>query len=318
MRATPSRARRALWSVGAAALVVSAPYVLAQSQPPASTAAGNLLSAGQPAATRQYDQYTGLRATQVIGMSVRNPQGQNIGRIEDMVVNIGNGKVRYAMLRFDPGFFTDERIFAVPMAQLRMAAQRNDLVLDVSRARLEQAAIDRSEWTRDYFADLSRIRRMDEAWGIRDTDTAPVARASDLVGTDLRARDGRVIGELEELVVDASRQQVHYAVASFDRSWLGEDRRVALPLRAFYRSPTADALTLNIGRSDVQAMRAFDQQQYANLNDPVFLVDVDRYLVLVPANRAESTGGAAQGTDVASTSRMESTTAPRQPRTDRN
>lgn len=295
MRTFQSPFIRPSWPLAAAvAVLFAAPHAMAQ-EGPASTAAG-ALAPGRTAEASQ--QYHGLRATQVIGKSVRNPQGQNIGQVEDIVVNTGTGSVRYAMLRFDPGFLSGERLFAVPMDQLRMGAQRNDLVLAASRDRLERAAIARSAWNRDHFADLERIRRMDEAWGIRNTDTSPVARASDLIGREIRSRDGRRIGELEELVIDAGRQQVHYAIASFDNGWLDRDRRVALPLRTFYRHPSGDALTLNASREQVARMPDFDRRRYGSLDDPVFVAEIERYLVLVPMDPAQQSGaqpGARQG-----------------------
>ena len=54
-------------------------------------------------------------------MEVQNPQGQDLGKISDMVVNMNTGDVRYAVLEFDPGIFKGEKLFAVPTKQLRMA-----------------------------------------------------------------------------------------------------------------------------------------------------------------------------------------------------
>lgn len=293
MRSTHhSRMRTFVPAALAAALTVG----LAQAQQPQSTAAGTLNAPlRQAAQEQQAGPYHGLRASQVIGMSVRSPQGQNIGQVEDIVLNTNNGKVRYAMLRFDPGWLSGERVFAVPMSQMRMAQDRNDMVLDVTRERLERAAIDRSAWNKNYFADLNRIQRIDEAWGVGQRDMTPVVRASDLLDNDFRAVDGKVAGEVEEIVINAGREQVHYVIAGMDPGWLGEERRVVLPIRAFQRSGDGE-LTLNMNPGKVRAMGSFDESQYANLNDRGFLSNIDRLLILVPV-----TGEAAGTRDRVST-----------------
>lgn len=60
-------------------------------------------------------------------MEVQNPQGQDLGKISDMVVNMNTGDVRYAVLEFDPGIFKGEKLFAVPTKQLRMAPDRDTI-----------------------------------------------------------------------------------------------------------------------------------------------------------------------------------------------
>jgi PRC-barrel domain len=44
---------------------------------------------------------------------VRNPAGKALGEINDLIVDMNTGEVRYAILEFDPGVFTPEKLFAV-------------------------------------------------------------------------------------------------------------------------------------------------------------------------------------------------------------
>tara|TARA_B100001105_G_scaffold167684_1_gene134979 strand:- start:162 stop:431 length:270 start_codon:yes stop_codon:yes gene_type:complete len=75
-----------------------------------------------------------LRASQLIGMKVRNRDGQFIGKIDDLVVNMGNGDVRYAVLSFDAGVLSNERLFALPPDRQALTPEGNRVVVDVDRA----------------------------------------------------------------------------------------------------------------------------------------------------------------------------------------
>lgn len=101
-----------------------------------------------------------LRASEVIGMSVRNDKGKNLGQISDMIVDLKTGDVRYAVLTFNPGILSGERLFAVSTNQLRMAPDRNDVVFRMREDRVEQAAINKSEWNSKYLTNSDQVARL--------------------------------------------------------------------------------------------------------------------------------------------------------------
>jgi sporulation protein YlmC with PRC-barrel domain len=228
--------------------------------------------------------YRAARASEVIGMSVRNEKGDNIGQIDDLIVNMKTGDVRYAMLRFDPGILSGEKLFAVPTTELRMATDRDDLVYKMSRERLERAAVERKDWTDTWLDDPDRLARLDKNWGVKPPSSGELAhRASDLIGKDVESRAGDRIGKVEELVIDMAKQKVHYAVLEFDPTWAAPEKNFAFPLRAFKLTPSQgdDELVLDVDRAKVQSMKSFTDDRYANLNDTAWVLDVDRYLVTV-------------------------------------
>jgi sporulation protein YlmC with PRC-barrel domain len=236
-------------------------------------------------------------------MSVRDAQGKNIGQIDDMIVDMNTGQVRYAMLRFDPGIMSGEKLFAVPTTQLKMPADRNDIVYNVDRARLEQAAVERSEWNERFLQDGERVARLDRAWGVRQpAQGAGAHRASDLIGKDVNSRSGESIGEIEELIVNMAQQKVHYAVMKFDQGWGSPERRYVLPLRSFELSRDKDDLVLNVDKSKLQSMKSFDQNLFSNLNDRNRLAEIDQYFVtvlptVVTTSRTSSTSTTQHGHD---------------------
>jgi len=224
--------------------------------------------------------YRALRASKIIGKEVRNPEGKNIGQIRDLVVNMNNGQVRYAMLEFDPGIFKGERLFAVPTAQLRLGSD-DQLVYNMTRDKLEQAAVPQADWNKAW-KDHDYLGRMDKVWGVTQPSNDERAyRVSDLLGKDVNSPSGKDIGDLKDLVINMATQKVHYAVLAFDPSWTAPEKNFAFPLSAFNLTADKDELVLNVDKAKVQAMKSFDDSRLANLNDPVWVADVYRYFVTI-------------------------------------
>ena len=137
--------------------------------------------------------YRALRASKIIGKEVRNPEGKNIGQIRDLIVNMNNGQVRYAMLEFDPGIFQGERLFAVPTTQLRLGSD-DQLVYNMTRDKLEQAAVPRADWNKAW-KDHDYLGRMDKVWGVTQPSSDERAyRVSDLLARTSTARAARTSG----------------------------------------------------------------------------------------------------------------------------
>jgi len=78
-------------------------------------------------------------ATTMIGDDVINPNGENLGEIEDFMIDLVNGKVVYAILSFEGVLGIGERLFAVPLSALRMDEDARCFVLDASREKLNNA-----------------------------------------------------------------------------------------------------------------------------------------------------------------------------------
>jgi sporulation protein YlmC with PRC-barrel domain len=238
-------------------------------------------SAGATATQAQKQGYRALRASHLIGKDVKSPQGKNLGKLEDLIVDMNTGQVRYSILSFDPGIFSGERLFAVPTAELRLSADKDELVYNMTRERLEKAQIDKNRWPgvlrdRDYVAGLDR------AYGlVQPSNDRRAYSAKELVGKDVNNRQGNDIGEIKDLVINMNAQTVHYAVLGFDPSLAAPEKLFAFPLRAFNFTDGKDELVLDIDKAKLQAMRSFDTRLWSRLNDPVLIADVDRYLVTV-------------------------------------
>lgn len=254
--------------------------VSAQSQ----TEPADARSSTKPAATAVENSpsadYRGERASETIGQTVRNLEDEDIGKINDMIVDMTTGDVRYAILEFDPGIFQAEKLFAVPTTELRLAADGDDVIYDMSEEQLERASMNRDDWNDSVLDDPDYLADLDTVWGVKQPASGATAhRASDLIGKDVNDRSGDKIGEIEELVINMAEQQVHYAVLKFDPGWATPEQNYAFPLRSFNLTGDRDELVLDIDKSKLQAMKSFPDSRYSNLSDRAWVADIDRDFV---------------------------------------
>lgn len=88
-----------------------------------------------------------LSSSSLCGDSVRNPQGEDLGKIEDLMIDVQNGNVGYAVLSFGGIFGIGSKLFAVPWSALTVNEAEKRVVINVPRERLEQApGFDKDAW----------------------------------------------------------------------------------------------------------------------------------------------------------------------------
>ena len=122
---------------------------------PASTtappAAHATTAASSTAANAAKENVRPWRASETIGLEVQNPQGKDLGKIEDIVFNPQTGHIRYAVLSFGG---IHSKYFAIPWSHLRSEAKTSKggsekfvMVLDVDQNKLKNApGFDSKNW----------------------------------------------------------------------------------------------------------------------------------------------------------------------------
>lgn len=101
---------------------------------------------------RQADDHSGpgpdvMAAETLQGDDVINLQGEKLGSIEDIMLDVSSGKVAYAVLSFGGMLGMGDKLFAIPWGALTLDADRKCFVLDVPKDRLQQAPdFDKDHW----------------------------------------------------------------------------------------------------------------------------------------------------------------------------
>jgi sporulation protein YlmC with PRC-barrel domain len=169
-----------------------------------------------------------MRASDLLGLEVRTRDGEPAGTIGDLALDFERNRVDHALVS------TARGLIAVGLLDLRLSLERT-------------------------YAMLPRQRVADP----RGKDTGPSARA--LLGRPVYARDGRQIGELDDMLVDAHAGSVPFVLLRMEDNLLHP-----LPLDALHARN--DRLVLRIDARELQGGRSFSAAELnERLGDNAFL-----------------------------------------------
>jgi sporulation protein YlmC with PRC-barrel domain len=138
------------------------------------------------------------KASELLGTSVKSVEGEELGRLRDLVLDLDDQRVRYAIVE------RGAKLLRYSLVHFDAAREGTHVVLHLSRERLEASP------------------GMDPGW-----QGYGLVRASALLGRDVRDSQGRAIGELADIVIDWSGGKVRYALVRA-RNGSGPGERVPL------------------------------------------------------------------------------------------
>ena len=100
-----------------------------------------------------------LTATSIVGDNIVNPQGEDLGKIDNLMINLQNGTIEYAVVEFGSFLGIGGKLFAIPFQELKLDAKNRVFVINRDKDYLKQApGFDRTHWpdTNDhgYFDDV--------------------------------------------------------------------------------------------------------------------------------------------------------------------
>jgi sporulation protein YlmC with PRC-barrel domain len=161
-----------------------------------------------------------MRASELIGKHVANPEGKSLGKIEDLIVDMKGGHIPHVVLSF--GGFADigDKLFVFPVNAFTRDESRDRIVTKVERGQLaESKGFDRSNWPFQ----------------------PPLQRASELRGKNVKDAAGKPVGEIEDVIVNLGSGKVRGVVLAQDGR-KGPEPKQTLPLDSF--SVAGDEVTL--------------------------------------------------------------------------
>ena len=88
-----------------------------------------------------------LSVSTLLGNRVVDRAGQEVGRIQELMVDPKNGRVTYAVMSFGGVFGLGEKLFAVPWVSLELDPDHDRFFMDVDREKLKDApGFDKDDW----------------------------------------------------------------------------------------------------------------------------------------------------------------------------
>jgi len=88
-----------------------------------------------------------LAASTLAGDSVRNAAGEDLGKIDEIMIDIPSGRVAYAVLSFGGFLGMGDKLFAVPWSALKVDEDEKCFILNVDKQTIEKApGFDKNNW----------------------------------------------------------------------------------------------------------------------------------------------------------------------------
>ncbi len=106
-----------------------------------------------------------MAAETLEGDKVVNGKGEDLGSIEDIMIDVQRGRVAYAVMSCGGFLGMGDKLFAIPWNALTLDANRHCFVLDADRERFEKApGFEKDHWPT--MADNSWATRVHEFYGV--------------------------------------------------------------------------------------------------------------------------------------------------------
>jgi len=233
------------------------------------------------------------KASEVIGSDVKNAAGEDLGKVEDLVLDPNGGTIEYGVLSTGGFLGMGDKLYAVPFSLLRapQVSEDSDLAyftLDLDKAKLEGSPrfpkdkwpnVDEPAWRAEidtYFGTRGRI----SAETLDAATRWHLVRASDVIGEDVNNPGDDDLGDVKELVLDPQRGRVTYFVLS-SGGFLGlGDKLFAIPWEELdvLRKDKGDLrLVLDVDKARLEKSPEYKEAEWIHMRDPVYVKSVYDY-----------------------------------------
>ena len=206
------------------------------------------------------------RATQMTDLPIRDRQNNDIGRIDDLVLDLGAGQV-LGVLAAPAHIYGDYHVFIPAAAFSSATSDRAILNSDRTNFTAEPCI------TRDVSDSPDFSKRIAEAY--TGFGAAPIWKDQDgprgftkfskVAGLKMRNRSQENLGRAADMIVDLPSGRIVFLVASFDSVQPGF---YAAPPRAIELDPQDSALVVNADRASLAKAAQSGDFIWAQMNNP--------------------------------------------------
>jgi sporulation protein YlmC with PRC-barrel domain len=208
------------------------------------------------------------------GSKVINVSEEHLGMLEEMMIDPEKGKIAYAVLSFGGFLGIGNKLFAIPWEVLEL--NRGEYILRIDKSVLEKMeGFDKEEWslTHDELAKVYAHFGIQPYWqtkmGIveetQDEAIAAFIPTTTIKGSKVVNVKEEHLGMIEELIIDAEKGKIAYAVLSFG-GFLGIGNKLfPIPWEALELN-RYDYI-LKIDKSVLEKAEGFDKEEWSLTHD---------------------------------------------------
>jgi hyperosmotically inducible protein len=244
------------------------------------------------------------KASDIIGKTVVNSQGEKLGKVEDLAVDVESGRIVQAILSTGGFIGVGNTLTAVPPGALHCDAAHKDLRLDADKEKLANAPkFHTAKWAED--SDSSHLSAVYRYYGeepafnfiqsgdavadgqpktarlanggqcmIPESRLGQVQKASKLMGTTVKNMQDEKLGNVENILVDLPSGRVVAVIVS-SGGFLGMgDELSAVPPTALRFTADGDTLQLDASKETLSNAPHFKANQWPDFTQPAYAGEV--------------------------------------------
>jgi len=107
-----------------------------------------------------------MSASTLEGDEVLNRQGEKLGKVEEIMLDVPTGRIAYAVLASGGFLGIGDKLFAIPWRSLTLDPENKCFLLDIAKERLERApGFDKDRWPS--MADERWAQELHTYYGVR-------------------------------------------------------------------------------------------------------------------------------------------------------
>jgi sporulation protein YlmC with PRC-barrel domain len=216
-----------------------------------------------------------------MGEPLKNPQGQTLGTIYDVVLTPDLDQISYLALSRGGLFGIGRNLYAIPWSRVELGAG-GSYILPVSEQEFTHwRGFRPSAWPSDPAREwVAEGAGTSEQMTMRSqtsdqSRSAQLRRVSRIKGFPVKTPEERNAGRIQDLVVNIGSGRVLYTIVAFG-GFLGiGEQYAAVPQGAIDVQPDQRVARVDVGR-DVLRDNAFAAGQFPNLADPAYARDLSQ------------------------------------------
>lgn len=95
---------------------------------------------------KQGKQVERLNAKSILGYEIKNPEGEDLGKIDNLMINLEKNEVEYAVVEFGSFLGMGGKLFAIPFTELKPGANKT-FILNRDKEYLKKSpGFDKDHW----------------------------------------------------------------------------------------------------------------------------------------------------------------------------
>ncbi|TWU14336.1 PRC-barrel domain protein [Symmachiella macrocystis] len=236
-----------------------------------------------------------FRSSAILNTPVVSETGQALGHVEELVINVRNGDVRYAAVEL-PTLLGREKLLAIPWNSLvlhRNEQGRLHFVVNIPLDKLKKApGFDRDHWPNVgnrkwadeiavYYGVIIKEGDLKSNFGtdVKALDQVPyLIRSKQMVEMPINDSEGETVGHVHDLLVDFATGSARYAICSLEEK-SKQHKMIAIPLFVleFQNDSQSPHFILTMERERLSETPSFEKSAWPNIREPMWSQYIDAF-----------------------------------------